>query len=150
MSNNNCKSFFNTLDSNSFYIEQKPYVDDKAIWAPDRHFILEGSPSHYHPIISKEMFCEAYDKWVAPREANRVESKQNEAKIAVCPFCGQAVARVVTFSELTYNEIDDDNSYCVCCSYPDGGCGACGGFRGSAEEAIKVWNQRANDFGKGN
>lgn len=150
MSNNNCKSYFNTLDNNSFYIEQKPYVDDKAIWAPDRHFILEGSPSHYHPIISKEMFCEAYDKWVAPREANRVESKQNETKIAVCPFCGQAVARVVTYSELTYNEIDDDNSYCVCCIYPDGGCGACGGFRDSEEEAIRVWNQRANDFGKGN
>lgn len=150
MSNNNCKSCFNTLDNNSFYIEQKPYVDDKAIWAPDRHFILEGSPSHYHPIISKEMFCEAYDKWVAPRETNRVESKQNETKIAVCPFCGQAVARVVTYSELTYNEIDDDNSYCVCCIYPDGGCGACGGVRSSEEEAIRVWNQRANDFGKCN
>ena len=150
MSNNNCKTSFDTLDNNSFYIEQKPYVDDKAIWAPDRHFILEGSPRHYHSIISKEMFLEAYDKWVVPREANQVKSEHNETKIAVCPFCGETVARVVTYSELTYNEIDDDNSYCVCCNYLDGGCGACGGFHDSEEEAIRAWNQRAKGFGKGN
>lgn len=46
------------------YIEQHPYVDDTGIYIPVNEYVLEGSASIYRLLLSKEMFIEAYNKWI--------------------------------------------------------------------------------------
>ena len=41
------------------YIKQKPYVGNDGIYVP-----LEGCARHYKCILTKEMFVEAYNKWI--------------------------------------------------------------------------------------
>lgn len=45
-------------------VKQEPYVDDKGIWVPVHEYAPEGMVSNYRLIISKEMFIEAYNKWI--------------------------------------------------------------------------------------
>lgn len=46
------------------YIKQEPYVDDNGIWTPYEEYVLEGCASDYKLVMSKEMFIEAYNKWI--------------------------------------------------------------------------------------
>ena len=46
------------------YIRQEPYVDDYGIYVPDKEYVPEGSVSVYRCIMTKEMFVEAYNKWI--------------------------------------------------------------------------------------
>lgn len=46
------------------YIRQNPYVDDFGIYVPDSEYVPEGCESIYRCIITKEMFVEAYNKWI--------------------------------------------------------------------------------------
>lgn len=46
------------------YIRQEPYVDDHGIYVPDREYVPEGSISTYKCIMTREMFIEAYNKWI--------------------------------------------------------------------------------------
>ena len=46
------------------YVRQKPYVDDEGIWAPYEEFVPEGCASDYRLVMTKEMFVEAYNKWI--------------------------------------------------------------------------------------
>ena len=46
------------------YIEQKPYVDDIGIYIPLEPYVQEGHASYYKCIMTKEMFVEAYNKWI--------------------------------------------------------------------------------------
>lgn len=50
------------------YIKQEPYVDDNGIWIPYNEYALEGCASEYKLVISKEMFVEAYNKWIKGEE----------------------------------------------------------------------------------
>ena len=46
------------------YMKQYPYVDDTGIYAPCEEYVQEGTASNYKLVISKEMFSEAYNKWI--------------------------------------------------------------------------------------
>lgn len=46
------------------YVKQEPYVDDNGIWMPYEEYVLEGCASNYRLVLSKEMFVEAYNKWI--------------------------------------------------------------------------------------
>ena len=46
------------------YMKQYPYVDDTGIYAPCEEYVQEGTASNYKLVISKEMFIEAYNKWI--------------------------------------------------------------------------------------
>lgn len=50
------------------YIKQEPYVDDNGIWVPLQEYAPEGCASYYKLVISKEMFVEAYNKWIKGTE----------------------------------------------------------------------------------
>lgn len=69
-----------------------------------------------------------------------------------CPFCGNNVARKVLTSEEMNDEIKPvydfenyiapEDQFVVCCDFHAGGCGACGGWQSSVEDAAKLWNKR--------
>lgn len=46
------------------YIRQKPYVDDDGIFIPLKEYAPEGTESLYQCVMTKEMFVEAYNKWI--------------------------------------------------------------------------------------
>ena len=46
------------------YVKQNPYVDDNGIWMPYQEYVPEGCASAYKLVMSKEMFVEAYNKWI--------------------------------------------------------------------------------------
>lgn len=46
------------------YVKQYPYVDDEGIFVPIYEYAPEGIESNYRMIISKELFVEAYNKWI--------------------------------------------------------------------------------------
>lgn len=45
-------------------IKQEPRIDDEGIWMPVHEYLPENMASVYRLIISKEMFIEAYNKWI--------------------------------------------------------------------------------------
>ncbi len=75
----------------------------------------------------------------------------NEIKLKACPFCGEKETAEV----FDQNELDgiykgdlgyyDDPMFAACCAIRNGGCGACGGFRVTPEQAAEAWNRRATD-----
>ena len=46
------------------YIKQEPYIDDNAIYIPCEEYVPEGCASIYKALITKELFVEAYSKWI--------------------------------------------------------------------------------------
>ena len=46
------------------YIRQEPYVDEHGIYVPANEYVPEGCVSMYKCIMTKEMFVEAYNKWI--------------------------------------------------------------------------------------
>ncbi len=46
------------------WVKQYPYVDEKGIYVPCAEYVQEGCASTYRLVISKEMFVEAYNKWI--------------------------------------------------------------------------------------
>ena len=50
------------------YIEQLPFVGDDGIYYPIEEYAPGGCMSNYKLIISKEMFVEAYNKWIRGEE----------------------------------------------------------------------------------
>ena len=46
------------------YTQHFPYVDDEAIWIPAVPFTRNGTISTYQPLITRELFIEAYNKWI--------------------------------------------------------------------------------------
>ena len=47
-----------------YYTRVYPYIDDEGIYVPVKEYIPKGSPELYNCIITKEMFIEAYNKWI--------------------------------------------------------------------------------------
>lgn len=45
-------------------VKQEPRIDDDGIWVPMCEYVPEGMVSNYRLVISKEMFIEAYNKWI--------------------------------------------------------------------------------------
>ena len=46
------------------YIKQHPYVNDEGIWIPCEEYVMEGCSSTYRCLITKELFVEAFNKWI--------------------------------------------------------------------------------------
>lgn len=46
------------------YIKQEPFVDDRGIYIPVDEYVHEGCQSQYRCIMTKEMFIQAYNKWI--------------------------------------------------------------------------------------
>ena len=46
------------------YVQNTPYIDDEGIWVPCHTYTLRGTASSYKMLISKELFIEAYNKWI--------------------------------------------------------------------------------------
>jgi hypothetical protein len=46
------------------YIKQEPYVGENGIYVPCIDYVSEGTSSIYRCILTKEMFVEAYNKWI--------------------------------------------------------------------------------------
>lgn len=46
------------------YVKQEPRIDDEGIWAPIEEYVPENMAPNYRLVISKEMFVEAYNKWI--------------------------------------------------------------------------------------
>lgn len=55
-----------TIDNikKSAYIKQGPRIDEDGIWEPCDEYVPEGCESNYRLIMSKEMFIEAYNKYI--------------------------------------------------------------------------------------
>ena len=49
---------------NPTYIKQHPYVGDDGIYVPCEEYVLDGFASNYRCILTKEIFIEAYNKWI--------------------------------------------------------------------------------------
>lgn len=47
-----------------YYVKQEPYVDDYGIHVPEKEYVPQGTESVYKCIMTKEMFIEAYNKWI--------------------------------------------------------------------------------------
>lgn len=45
-------------------VKQEPYVGEDAIYIPVNEYVPEGCASIYKQLISKELFIEAYNKWI--------------------------------------------------------------------------------------
>jgi hypothetical protein len=50
------------------YIKQKPFVDDYGIYVPVEEYVHEGCQSQYRCLITREVFVEAYNKWIKSSE----------------------------------------------------------------------------------
>lgn len=65
----------------------------------------------------------------------------SEIGLKPCPFCGKNA--VVLTRQKGENGWRD--WYYVLCDYDFGGCGASGGWRHYAQEAVDVWNTRTGE-----
>lgn len=50
--------------SQTIYIKQEPYVGEDGIYVPLNPYVEEGLASAYKMFLSKELFVEAYNKWI--------------------------------------------------------------------------------------
>lgn len=48
----------------STYIKQEPYINENGIYEPMEWYVSEGTSALYKCIITKEMFIEAYNKYI--------------------------------------------------------------------------------------
>jgi hypothetical protein len=71
------ENFYTKIDNGDFdmgyikpatYIKQEPQITDDGIYMPEREYVLEGTCSAYRMIMTKEMFIEAYNKWIKIKE----------------------------------------------------------------------------------
>lgn len=46
------------------YIRQEPYVNNYGVYIPVAEYVPEGTVSTYQCVMTKEMFIEAYNKWI--------------------------------------------------------------------------------------
>lgn len=46
------------------YVKQEPKVTDDGIYMPYKEYVPEGCASNYRLVMTKEMFVEAYNKWI--------------------------------------------------------------------------------------
>lgn len=48
----------------SKYVKQEPYIGEDGIYFPCKEYVYEGCASTYRCVLTKEMFVEAYNKWI--------------------------------------------------------------------------------------
>lgn len=47
-----------------YYTKQKPYIDDYGIYVPEQEYVPQGTHGSYKCIMTKELFIEAYNRWI--------------------------------------------------------------------------------------
>lgn len=57
-------STYFTESPSKMYVKQEPYVGEDGIYMPITEYVEEGCRSHYRLVITKELFIEAYEKWI--------------------------------------------------------------------------------------
>ena len=71
------------------YVEQKPYVGEDGIYVPVEPYVREGCASAYRCIMTKEMFIEAYTKYIG-NVPSSIETEVVTENLIRCPECGQS------------------------------------------------------------
>lgn len=56
---------------NGRYIKQEPYIDEHGMYEPVNEYVPEGFASMYRCIMTKDMFVEAYNKWIKNDSASK-------------------------------------------------------------------------------
>ena len=46
------------------YVKQEPFVGECGIYIPDKEYVREDCAGYYKMVLSREMFVEAYNKWI--------------------------------------------------------------------------------------
>lgn len=46
------------------YVEKKPIINDIGIFMPCEKFVPKGIECDYNLVMTKEIFIEAYNKWI--------------------------------------------------------------------------------------
>jgi hypothetical protein len=59
-----CKTVILPKVKKPVWVIQEPYVDDTGIWLHCHAYSREGISSDYKLLVSKELFVEAYNKWI--------------------------------------------------------------------------------------
>ena len=95
------------------------YVDDEAIWAS-----IMGTPT-YQQVISKEMFVEAYNKWI-----KGVHPSEDIYRLNPCFKCGSTIV-VEPYG----------NRWVVQCTH----CGTRLEYVGTMEELAAFWNSNTKE-----
>lgn len=52
------------INKPKYMIKQEPYVGDDGIYVPCQMYVPEGITSNYECVLTKELFVEAYNKWI--------------------------------------------------------------------------------------
>jgi len=50
--------------SMEIWTKTKPKIDDEGIWIPATDYVPEGCETNYKLIVPKDIFIEAYNKWI--------------------------------------------------------------------------------------
>ena len=74
---------------------------------------------------------------------DELEVKQDE-RLRACPFCGSETAPHTTRYWDAERHCYRESDWVVICNFNGGGCGSSSGVRGSEDEAIELWNRRAD------
>ena len=61
----------NISANNPVYIKQNPYVGEDGIYYPYHEYVSEGYISEYRCVLTKDMFVEAYNKWIKGEQKNK-------------------------------------------------------------------------------
>lgn len=48
----------------ALWVKTQPRIDDEGIWMPLSAYVPEGHETNYQLILTKEIFIEAYNKWI--------------------------------------------------------------------------------------
>lgn len=88
------------IDSMETYCKQNPYVDDDGIYVPLHDRVKVGTMSAYKNLIPKEVFVEAYEKWISPAKYEPVKEAPlhpdtpkwqicSDGYYPYCPICNE-------------------------------------------------------------
>ena len=58
------------IDEHVEYVLHHPYVDDDGIYVPSQHYVQKGFAPQYRMLIPKDLFIEAYNKWIKGENNN--------------------------------------------------------------------------------
>ena len=52
------------FETSKEYVLNSPYINDDGIWIPCQSYTPKGTESVYKMLMSKDLFIEAYNKWI--------------------------------------------------------------------------------------
>lgn len=55
------------------WVKQEPYIDECGMWMPVNEYVKQGSASTYRCVMTREMFVEAYNKWIKNNSTSKYD-----------------------------------------------------------------------------